>query len=418
MGTRLLFWFCTLVLVGVASAQQLIWSAKDWQTLRQMHISQLGQMPKDPSNRVADNPQAAAFGHRLFFDARLSSNGAVSCATCHDPLKGFTDQLPLAEGVGTATRNTPSVVGTGRNEWFFWDGRADSLWSQALGPLESLAEHNLNRMLLAKQIEQHHKEEYERVFGRTDWEQLADQYPNNPMDTSESQMFWKRLPGSEKQVVSNIFVNVGKALAAYQRQLDFGESRFDRYVGELEQKGSSAILSQQEIEGLKLFIGQANCVACHSGAILSDQKFHNTGVKQNADLSLEDTGRSSGLRELLSSEFTCLGSFSDNRTSCGRLEELGNSLDDENTNLNKMLDAFKTPSLRNVAQTFPYMHAGQQQRLWDVLQHYNTAPKASLGSTELNALQLSSDQLRQLEAFLRTLSATPNAPQHFLQAPK
>ena len=95
---------------------------------------------------VADNEEAASFGHRLFFDTRLSANGNVSCATCHQPERRFTDGLPKGRGIGLSGRNTRSIVGTAYSPWLYWDGRKDSQWSQAMSPLEDPAEHGGNRM--------------------------------------------------------------------------------------------------------------------------------------------------------------------------------------------------------------------------------------------------------------------------------
>src|SRR5690606_15553813 len=106
-----------------------------------LSIKSLPPLPPDPSNRYGDDPRAAALGHQLFFDTRLSANGKVSCATCHDPGRDFQDGLPLAVGVGTNTRRTMPIAGTAYSPWMFWDGRKDSQWSQALGPLESPVEH-------------------------------------------------------------------------------------------------------------------------------------------------------------------------------------------------------------------------------------------------------------------------------------
>src|SRR5688572_4180531 len=121
------------------------WSKEELDQLRSLSISSLEPLPPDPSNRVADDARAAEFGQRLFFDKRLSSNGEVSCASCHLPGKVFQDGTPLAKGVGTTDRRTMSVIGTARSPWQFWDGRKDSQWAQALGPLESPVEHGGDR---------------------------------------------------------------------------------------------------------------------------------------------------------------------------------------------------------------------------------------------------------------------------------
>jgi cytochrome c peroxidase len=103
-------------------------------------LSPLPELPPSPTNAHADDPAAAAFGQRLFYDKRLSANGEISCATCHDPAKGFSDGKPLAEGLGGVPRHTNALWNVGHQRWFFWDGRADSLWAQSLQPLQSEVE--------------------------------------------------------------------------------------------------------------------------------------------------------------------------------------------------------------------------------------------------------------------------------------
>ena len=102
-----------------------------------MSLAELEPLPRDPTNRVADDPRAADLGRRLFFDTRLSSNGRVACSTCHQPDRGFQDGTALATGVGITARRTMPIAGMARSPFLFWDGRKDSLWAQALGPLES-----------------------------------------------------------------------------------------------------------------------------------------------------------------------------------------------------------------------------------------------------------------------------------------
>ena len=122
------------------------WSDAELALLRLQWIGNLPQLPDDPGNRFADNPAAAELGQQLFFDPRLSANGRVSCATCHVPQNHFTDGRPVARGIGETSRNTPTILGIAYSPWFFWDGRSDSLWSQALGPMESAVEHGSNRI--------------------------------------------------------------------------------------------------------------------------------------------------------------------------------------------------------------------------------------------------------------------------------
>jgi cytochrome c peroxidase len=416
MAARFLLGLLFATAFAILSLAQQTWSSREWQTIRTMHLRELGAVPKDPSNRFAESPEAINLGHRLFFDVRLSGNGEVSCASCHDPQKGFTDQLVLAEGMATTKRNTPSVVGSAHNSWFFWDGRADSQWAQALGPLESAAEHGTNRMYVAQVISQYYPEAYAVAFGETDWQMLGN-YPAGAMEQDVVQAVWNKLSVKEQFFINTIFVNVGKSLAAYERRLNFGKSRFDTYIELFERDGESSALNSEELAGLKLFIGEANCIACHTGANFSDQSFHNIGLQRNQDLLAGDSGREGAAQKLAVNEFNCLGEFSDDRTLCLPLSRLRTELENESISI-KLNGAFKTPSLRNVAQTFPYMHAGQFMRLQDVLKHYNSAPKAEVGTSELRPLNLSEPQLQQLEAFLKSLSAPPNAPAELLESPR
>jgi len=131
--------FVALTANGQAAAQT--WTVGETGMLRSLWIGSLGKLPQDPSNAFADDPMAAELGHKIFFDPRFSANAKVSCATCHQPELAFTDGLPLAQGVGAVPGHTPTIIGMAYSPWFFWDGRKDSQWSQALGPMESPVEH-------------------------------------------------------------------------------------------------------------------------------------------------------------------------------------------------------------------------------------------------------------------------------------
>src|SRR4051812_26597238 len=128
------------------------WSDSEITTLRELWIGSLPPLPADPSNAVADAPQAVKLGHSLFFDTRFSANGAISCASCHLPQLNFQDGKPVAQGIGTTSRKTMSIVGAAYSSWLFWDGRKDSLWAQALGPLENPVEHGGTRSQYAHLI--------------------------------------------------------------------------------------------------------------------------------------------------------------------------------------------------------------------------------------------------------------------------
>jgi cytochrome c peroxidase len=368
--------FALLLVVTIASAatpRADRWTHDNIAQLASMSLNELGPAPADPTNRVADDPGAAEFGRKLFFDTRLSSNGQVSCATCHNPEKQFQDGTPLAKGVGTTNRRTMPIAGMAHSPFLFWDGRKDSLWAQALGPLESPVEHGGSREQYANVIAEHHRADYESVFGT--------------------------LPAvTNRDAATAVFVNVGKAIAAYERTIEYGRSRFDRYVDELQVTGRApqGVLSADEVAGLRLFIGKASCVNCHNGPLLTNNEFHNTGVPARVGLPV-DSGRLAGADAVLHDEFNCRSRWSDARSKCAELEFMAVASHEQER-------AFKVPSLRNVSDRAPYMHAGQVATLSDVLAHYNRAPAAPDGHTELKPLSLDARELRQLEAFLRSLS--------------
>ena len=141
------------------------WTTTQLEELRSMSLTELEPLGPDPTNRVADDARAADLGRRLFFDTRLSSNGRVACSTCHQPDRSFQDGIALATGVGTTARRTMPIAGMARSPFLFWDGRKDSLWAQALGPLESPVEHGGTRAQYAHVIADAYAREYEELFG-------------------------------------------------------------------------------------------------------------------------------------------------------------------------------------------------------------------------------------------------------------
>src|SRR5215208_26434 len=155
----------TSAAVHAVSGAQSRWTPQERDRLRALSLTSLGPLPADPSNRYADDSAAARLGHRLFFDTRLSATGEVSCASCHVPNQDFQDGRPRGVGVGTAARRTMPVAGTAYGAWQFWDGRADSQWGQALGPLESAVEHGGDRTQYAQLVAAEYRREYEAVFG-------------------------------------------------------------------------------------------------------------------------------------------------------------------------------------------------------------------------------------------------------------
>ncbi len=346
------------------------WSEEERGRIASLSLSNLPPLPPDPSNAVADDPAAARLGRALFFDARLSSNGEVSCASCHLPEQQFQDGTPLAHGIGTTTRRTMPIAGTAYSPWLFWDGRADSQWAQALGPLENPVEHGSNRHAIVRLVAEAYGEEFTTVFGAA----------------------------PDQMSVDRAFANVGKAIAAFERTIMPERSRFDIYADAIAEGRQSDALSEQEIAGLALFIGEANCLNCHNGPLFTDNDFHNTGIPAVASLPT-DIGRIEGAQRVLSDPFNCLGEFSD--ADPAQCLELG-FIKAEGEEL---VRAYKTPSLRNVADRAPFMHAGQVGTLADVVAHYNAAPDAPAGHSELEALHLTETKMANLIAFLQSLSS-------------
>ncbi len=272
-------------------------------------------MPVPESNPLT--PEKVALGRRLFHDRRLSRDGSLSCASCHDPRRAFTDGRAVAQGVGgrKGARNAPTLINRGYGASHFWDGRAPTLEKQVLEPIFNPAELALTPAGLEARL---------------------------------------KLPAAE----------VALALASYLRTIRSGDSRFDRHLS-----GATGALTPQEQLGLEVFSSKANCWRCHAGSNFSDEQFHNTGVAWR-DGRLLDQGR-----------FAVTG----------KPEDRG---------------AFKTPTLREVSLTAPYMHDGSLATLHDVIEYYNRGgnPDPELDPGIRRLLGLSSEEKSALVAFLHSLS--------------
>lgn len=389
------------------------WRDSELALLQSLSLDALPPLPADASNAVADANPAAELGHRLFFDPRLSGNGTVSCATCHQPEQYYTDGKPLAIGTDIGPRHTPSLVGLSYSPWFYWDGRKDSQWAQALAPLEAGHEHDFTRTELASLLmtDPELQQLYRETFGKLP--PLPDKLPAaSPLGDTAEQAAWQSLDSGLRTLVNRVFTNAGKALAAYQRKLQPGRSRFDSYVATLDDSGSTRageLLSKAEVGGLALFIDEAQCVTCHNGPLFSNHEFHNTGVLAVAG-QMPGMGRYQGVRAARKDPFNCLGKFSDAKPEqCLELRFARDS--------NELVGANKTPTLRNVTETAPYMHGGQISELRAVMQHYNEAPVSMLSHNEAKPLALSPAQLDQLVAFMHTLTAPLATDQKWLQPP-
>lgn len=376
------------------------WSTKELAILDSLQLSRLPPVPVDPSNAFESNPQAIGLGKRLFADVRFSKNKAVSCAQCHDPARQFQDGRAIAQGIGAGARRAMPLVGSGYNTWQFWDGRKDSLWAQAIGSLETAMSHGSNRLQVAQLLQAHYRQEYEAVFGPMPSLSHLNK-PASPLGSPAEKANWEAMDEETRNHISRIFVNMGKALAAYQKTLQFGESPLDRYISAIQKKDKQGmnVMSDAQKRGLRIFIGPAQCISCHNGPLLTDQAFHNIGVP-NAPNAKPDPGRAAGLIKVDLDEFNCLGRFSDAKP--GQCAELQFMNRDKTTHLG----SFKTPGLRNVALRPPYMHAGQFATLNDVINHYVKAPPAVIGHNERDPIILKEQEIADLVAFLKAISGS------------
>ncbi len=375
------------------------WSEGDKKVIRSLSLSSLPPLPSDPSNAYADNPKAIKLGKELFFDKSFSANGKVSCATCHIPEYSFTDRLALARGMGTNTRRTMPLIGAAYQSWFFWDGRKDSLWSQAIGPIESPPEHGVTRSYCAHLIIDKYKSEYTEIFGslpkvtHKSCPPKASPGTGNPV----ALRLWKAMKPQDRDAVNRVYANIGKAIAAYVRRILPSPAPFDLYVDAVlrnDAESADKAMGPDAVEGLRLFIGKAKCTNCHMGPLFTNSGFHNIGIDNP-----RDKGRAEGIGKVVSDEFNCLGKYSDAKPEeCSELRFI-------DSDKSKYAGSFKTPTLRNVADRPPYMHSGQFKTLEEVLFFYRRS-----SSKEVEHQGLTADELLKIQAFLKTLSGPLNSP--------
>ncbi|MEE8141932.1 MAG: cytochrome c peroxidase [Planctomycetota bacterium] len=373
--------------------------------------SPLKAIPADPTNRFADNSAAAQLGQYLFFDTQLSGNGEVACATCHVPELGFSDGRHLAKAIGELERHTPSLWNVAYNRWFFWDGRADSLWSQAVEPLENPREMGGNRMQMARRVwsDPALRKAYEQIFAPLP--NLGDEkrFPPQARPVPEQpqhpeQLAWQAMSEEDRRAVNRILVNLTKAISAYERKFLSRNAPFDRFVKGLRSgdREQLAALSPSALRGLKLFMGRANCRLCHHGPNFTDGEFHNTRVPPLDGKLPSDSGRYQGLEQVRRNPFNAASEYSDAPGGVAAAKVRSLVQGPQNWGL------FKTPSLRNVALSPPYMHQGQFATLHHVVRYYSTLEEATGLShhqeTTLLPLNLTCEEMDDLVAFLESLS--------------
>lgn len=373
--------------------------------------------PPDPTNAVADDDDAAHLGQFLFFDERFSADESVSCATCHIPDHGFSDPDVLSTGVGTTDRRSMPVLNSAYQRWTFWDGRTDSLWAQALQPIENPVEHGITRTRLARLIfeDDELNAAYESVFAPLPDLDDESRFPLDarPVDDDpehEHHRAWMDMAEDDRQAIDEIFANFGKALAAYQRRLVRNDADFDRFVEALregDEQGLDAI-SEEAREGLRIFVDDGNCVDCHTGPQMTNLEFHNLGLSARDWMpDPPDVGRSGGIEELLGSDFSAAGPHSDAPDSEAArlldfLPEPGFDTD----------GAFKTPGLRNVAERAPFMHGGHLGSLEESIDFYSDLqedPPVGLRDPLLQQLNLTGADTDALVAFMEALTGQPLA---------
>ena len=364
--------------------------------IREMSLSKLGAPPPDPTNEYGDDGAAAAFGKVLFNDGLLSPSGNVSCATCHDPEKDLTDGVPQAIGVDTGNRNSPAIALTAHSPWQFWDGRADTLWMQALGPFEDALEFGGSRLYVAQQIAQRHAAQYGEVFGA--------KYPlpdlsDLPASGKPGDPAYDALSAAQKDAVTRVFVNVGKAIAAFERALRVKPNALDQYAD-----GDTSALTPAQKVALSAFF-KNGCAQCHWGPRLTDDAFHVIRFGTGRQDGVADVGREEGLVLLSKSEFLASSKWSDAPSAAKPF------ILDAPT----MLGAFKTPSLRGLPKSAPYGHGGTLTTLLEVAEHYGErglehGDSQAVGTTEQCVPNFDTNVARDLPAILEVMTGTVELP--------
>ncbi len=334
----------------------------------------------DPSNRVSGRPAAIRLGKRLFFDRRLSRDGSVSCATCHDPKLGWSDGGFRGAALAEVDRNSMSLINVRHNRWFGWDGAGDSLWAQSIVPfldareLGSGAAHVKTVLVGDRELAR----AYAQVFG-------------TPV---------------RRRAPDNVLVDAAKALAAYLETNVSGRTPFDEFRDALARGDRAAArypLAAQR--GLRLFISKGRCADCHTGPNFTNGEFADTGVPYFVRGTKVDPGRYQGIEKLKASPYNLLGRFNDDTARATGWATRHVVLAPRNWG------EFKVPSLRNLAQTAPYMHNGLLVSLETVVLHYSELDLNRFdyhGGRVLRRLDLTKAEVADLVAFLESLNGAPS----------
>lgn len=396
----------SLITLAASGCRAETWSEAESSAVRAISLTSLVLAPPpDPSNSVADREEAKRLGERLFFDMSLSSNGRLSCASCHQPELNFTDGRTRSQGVGELSRNAPSLVGVGFQSWFYADGRRDSLWSQALAPLEAPKEMGSTRVRVLQAVfsNAQYRQDFITLFGPLPFS--LDELPASagPYGDRLEQKAWRMLPKHLKLEVNRAFANLGRVIAAYERGLRPQPGKLEEFASALATDGfdeAKKRLTPDQLAGLRLFLDadKTQCINCHNGPLLTNNGFHNIGTAQ-LDGQQMDLGRVVGLQAVFADEFNCFGPYSGVPAANCEALRFVNTRDTHSP----LLGAYKVPGLRGIRHTAPYGHAGQFATLRDLLKHYNQPPDKSQFNHELSPLNLTDQELNQMVEFLKIL---------------
>ncbi len=358
----------------------------------------------DLSNQWDGDASAISFGEELFQSTILSSD-EIACTTCHDPEQGFSDGQALSEGVEPTSRHAPHLYEQATQTWFFWDGSCDSLWCQAIKPIEAAGEMNSSRTEVGFAILENSelKQMYEDIFGELPemitWPQQAK--PDED-ETSSATENWNTMSSEEQYSATQVLVNVAKSIAAFEATIETPESEIDSFalLYRKDQAEAMASLTAEQELGLRLFVGKGNCHFCHSDSIFTNGEFHNIGLGERDWLSDDDIGRYLGIEALIANPFNRQGVWSDSTEDelAQRIARLAQTTE--------QLGQFKVPSLRNVKNTSPYMHGGHFQTLEEVVRFYLTVDEVPIQGHKEEFLlpqEWSEEEISSLVSFLEML---------------
>ena len=336
------------------------------------------EIPQDPGNELSGLSWAEVLGKQLFFNESLSANGLISCASCHQPELGFSDGLDVSVGIDRHVRNSPGLFNIGLQRWFGWDGGTDSLWAASLRPLLSEIEMGGDIAGLAASLRK-----IPEVINA-----LEQHKPDSSADDFADE---------------DLLVFAAKAIGAYSRTLVSGPTPFDDFRVALVSNDEEAQdhYPASAKRGLKIFISEATCRACHFGANFSNGEFHDIGRPFFTGVGQVDPGRHSGIQRVKQDRYNLAGKFNGNNNDNDAWKVETVTLGQVN------FGQWRTPSLRNLTLTAPYMHDGSLATLRDVVDFYadiDTSRLHAEGESILKPLQLDDNARQDLVNFLESLT--------------